>query len=423
MRPQDLNQARFLWLICFTTTLGAIPAGRVGNTYIPLSWVFTCLYLVCTLFSGRGYLRIVKSWSHRFLIAYVFYCGMTLILPYTAGIGDQVIRVFKGLLVLIGNVGIFMAITINPSRLKVRYMIQGLLAGAVLNALYGIYQYIGSFYQLPWVNLPTPMPIADPMLLHRAQGFTSEPSVLVSLLIPGILLGLGWGERRWVLLTVVMSVALILTFSSGIVFLGVACIVYSAAKVFNALTAGRIQCRVVRRIALAAVVLLSVGALVALLGGSPVSERLRSIFTGANPLDIENKARLESILYSLKLWIEYPLGVGYNMGPTIMERFGYSSNIHSIFSGILLETGLVGLFLYSMFVISSTYPLLRKGTTILDNMLGVAGVTSLLYSFATGTFSPFQMALWGISTVVGAGYRIRSVGTGLRRETNACPSL
>ena len=60
----------------------------------------------------------------------------------------------------------------------------------------------------------------------------------------------------------------------------------------------------------------NLGALVALLAGLPVSERPRSIFTGANPLAIENKARLESILYSLRLWIEYPFGVGIINGPT-----------------------------------------------------------------------------------------------------------
>lgn len=427
MRSTELVEARILWVICFSATLGAIPAGVVGNTYIPLSLVATCVYFLYVLLMGQGRLRVAKSRSHIFLIAYVFYCALTVALPYFAGVSDQVGRVFKGLLVLVGSAAVFEAMTVNPSHLKLQYAIKGLLAGVTLNAVYGIYQYIGSFHQLPWINPPTPMRIADPMLLHRAQGFTSEPSVLASLLIPGMFLTIGRGGRCWVLLALVMVAALILTFSSGAVFLGVGYVVYFMAKVFNILRSGKLGRRGVRQLAAVAVMLLILTMVLVFLGGSSFRQRLGNIFTGTNPFAAENYERSASIVHSLELALKYPLGVGYNMGPTMMEHSGYQPNIHSLFAGIILETGFPGLFIYVAFVISCAYPLLRTSTSQLGDMLAISVATSLLYSFATGVFSPFEMVLWGISALAGGSGIISCSGADsseakARRSAN-CPSV
>ena len=53
----------------FHDDFGSYPSRAGWEHVYSIILVFTCLYLFYTLFSGRGYLRIVKSWLYRFLIA------------------------------------------------------------------------------------------------------------------------------------------------------------------------------------------------------------------------------------------------------------------------------------------------------------------------------------------------------------------
>jgi len=398
----DRIQVALLWLTCFTSTLGAIPAGIVGSTPISLAVVFATLSLVYTLLKGHGRFRIMCSRSNLFLFAYVFYAGITVVMPYTAGIAGQIDRLLKGLVVLTGLVVVYMVLVTNPSERKVQYALSGLLFGAELNAVYGIYQFVGSFRGLPFVNLPTPVPIADAMLLHRAQGFSREPSELAALLVPSLFVTIGItnGINKLIILSILIICALILSFSSGNIFLVVGLLIYLIVQVLKMLANTRVKLLRAGRLVGALLVMLVVISAFYLLGGSIVRHRLVDIVRGANPYSPGNWGRLTSIQASLLVAAEHPLGIGYNMGPTLMEQLGYGTQIHTFFSAILLETGLPGLFLVITFVLSAAFPLLFAGTTRDKNMIGLAAFVSLLYSFATyNGILPFQMIFWGISAV------------------------
>lgn len=394
----NIIELKLLWTICFTSTIQIfiIP---IGNIAIHITPILATIYLICKTLRRNGRLYFPRSYSGLFLFFYLLYCAMTVILSYIVGLEDQIDCFFKGILVLSSQITTYLAVILEPSDKQIDKALSGLTIGIIINAIYGIYQCVGSFYNFPGVVLPSPILNSNPMLLHRAQGFFAEPSYYAALLVPGVFLIFDLHSRWRIILLILVICGLILSSSSGAIlaFLGV--FIYSINHFLKLLRGKKIRISDPPRWAagmfFAFMLIVFVGAS---WNPSSASTRLVRILRGANPYELDNFERLSSILRSLELFLTHPLGIGYNMGPSFMVRLGYGTHIHSLFGAVLLETGLPGLFLLCAFVMSPSIPLLTRKN---EGLIAIAALISLLYSFATcNSIFYFQMVIWGVTTVI-----------------------
>ena len=395
-----------LWLVSFSSTLGVLSVGMVGDTLIPPAPILAVLYVAYGVFKGRGRLRFTRTRSGRLLMAYVLYCCLTVLLPCTVGLADHVDLVLKGLLVLTSQVVLYLTVIMNPSASRAPCVLSGLLVGAAINAVYGIYQYIGSFHDLPAVTPPSPIPIADPVILHRAQGLQAEPSYLAALLVPAVLLWIGMPKRKartW-LWGPVLLIGLVVSFSSGVLVLPLAIGVYAFLKL-TSITGSpmRLNRLLLNSIVVVLLVVILTGALL-LVAPEYYLDRLAVVLDGFMPTAYQNAERWDTIKLALNEALVHPLGVGYNVGPFYLERIAaspYGARLHSLFARLMLEVGFVGTLLFCTFVLWPTWRILRRNKQSAAQAVALSSVASLLYSFLTSNnLFTFQWVLWGLSALL-----------------------
>lgn len=385
-----------LWLIGFTSTLDIFGVAKVGNTAILMTPIIAFFFLLYEVIKGRGRAFVTASLANKLLVGFVVYAIISAFFPLFNGLADRVDVAYKGLAILLSLVLVYASITVNATPRRIRWVTSGLILGITANALYGIYQYVGSYHGFPGIQLHTLIEQA-PIGLHRAQGFFREPSYFAALLVPALFIAFSLDSSYSFLIMAIIVTALFLSFSSGsvlaVIVVSVVLLIFLIRLVFFKRKPGALERkRVLEIVAIALIV-------VAIVSILPVSQKISGIAEGARFTAPENALRTEDIVDSLRLGLNNPLGVGYNMGPPAMEKNGAipGTGIHSYFAALFLETGIPGTLLFILFVLALAIPLLREREWRLK-MIGLAALVTLIYSFVTynGLFY-FQWVIWGLA--------------------------
>ncbi len=398
LEATDAFERICLWLIGFASTLDILALKALGSTPILVVVPLAVVYVLYEFIKHRGTYAFKKSPANIPLNLFLLYAAVSALFPLFNGNSDIADVSLKGLVVLASMLLVFKSVTMNPSAERLKAVTNGLLVGVAANALYGIYQFIGSYRGWPWLQINGLVQQAPVLTLHRAEGFFREPSYFVALLVPALLLSLYARGRRSFLLTSVIAISLFLSFSLG-ALLAVAAVVawfliLVAQRIFSPapVQQGRKQtASVVLALVLVAIIIVSL--IVAL---PPVFNTKQ--IGRFNPASTANAERARTIRDSFNLALQHPLGVGYAMGPSIMEANGFGDKIHSLMTALALEVGFIGLVLFIAFVLFAGVPLLKEKGNYRLVALGIAAIISMLYSFITfNSFFYFEWIIWGLA--------------------------
>jgi O-antigen ligase len=389
-----------LWLIAFTSTLDVIALAFVGNSPILFSPLIAAVYLGYEFLKGRGKIYRIRSNSGAILLIFIAYVILSSFFPFFYGLGSKVDISYKGLAVLTSMLLIYTSITANPSYARFQAVLSGLLAAIITNAIYAIYQYVGSFLNLPLINIGWRIPQTELLALRRATGFFREPSYLAALLIPGLILAICFLKHFRYLAIFVISTALLLSFSSGLLLAGVGLAVLLLILVYSLMFPRNAPNIFERKKILASVLLIIMILVVSLVMIYRVPAkltRLNNLVENAMPYSQKNIERRETVAFSFSLAIDNPIGYGYNMGPTVMENQFNISKIHSLLTALMLEIGIPGLLLFLLFIFSLAIPLLRRGSGYESMGLGLVVLLTVAFSFlTTNSMFYFQWVILGL---------------------------
>jgi hypothetical protein len=124
---------------------------------------------------------------------------------------------------------------------------------------------------------------------------------------------------------------------------------------------------------------------------------------GSNLGSEENYGRTYNMLLGLNLYSHYPLGVGYNMSPSLYEiNFGrnYVLSSFSFVITILLELGPIGLILYIIIILKMCLPLIFKSTSQYQLAVGISVIGVFLVQAANGyRFVPYMSVVFGLALI------------------------
>lgn len=125
----------------------------------------------------------------------------------------------------------------------------------------------------------------------------------------------------------------------------------------------------------------------------------------ANITNDGNKDRLNSMIKSLKLILKYPLGVGYNMSPTLLNleydvgELETNTTFNSLIT-IQLEEGILGTIVYAMYICNISIFLICKAKEKYTLALGIATFAIFICQIGNGIgFFPFVILMFALANI------------------------
>lgn len=423
---KDALRQLFACAIGFFATFAVAYIMKIGNTVVPLVYIFSIL---CVMLGGYKLANGEHIGCDKSVVYFVCWtgisCVLTLLYCMRGDFDNYALTVpLRGYLVLL--CGITMYIAVSSVWSERRWLFIGLTAGILLNLvcslislwafnkgtyfnLYSIFPQ--DYYQVPmkyenWALNPGAQKITE----YRPQGLFLECSHLMLFLI--CMLPLVFFESRSTLVRVLLcffgAFATITSKSPNAVFFMLELIVLWA--VFRRKGCPEQQIR--KRVCLGGGVwLLIIACLVGLFAYllvkpetvNNVVSQLSIAFSDLNVAESKDGGTTErwnNMQLAFSLLSEYPLGTGWNMETYVMEHnfVGNVASSHTIILKYLVEIGPLGLGLYVYLIYRHSIPLLKRNATSFQKILGIA-VLFLFISQATNGLSlaPWMWLLLGMA--------------------------
>lgn len=423
---KDSLRPLFACAIGFFATFAVAYVMKIGNTVVPLAYVFSIL---CILLGGYKLASGVRLGCDISVVAFVCWAGISCILTLlycVRGDFDSYALTVppRGYLVLICGITMYISASVLWS--EKQWLFIGLTAGILLNFIcslislsafnkgtyFNLYSvFPQDYYQVPmkyenWVLNPGAQKISE----YRPQGLFLECSHLMLFLIS--MLPLVFFEAKNMLVKVLLCFfgvfATVTSKSPNVVFFLLELIVLWAVirDTGNRMQPFRNSIQLSVSIWLLVFACIFCFAAFILIKPEIIDNALSQLsiaFADLNVADSKDggtSERWNNMHLAFSLLTKYPLGTGWNMETYVMEHnfVGNVASSHTIILKYLIEIGPLGLGLYVYLIYRHSIPLIKKSATSFQKILGI-GVLFLFISQATNgvSFTPWMWLLLGMA--------------------------
>lgn len=417
------------FLVGLSVTSGVAYVFTVGNTPVQVSYVIAVISLVYCKVNRQKLIpeNLRHDRINPALLLFVAVAFLSLIPALLYSLvrmlpEDAPVTVLKGFITLLAGIFIYSA-TVSLRGYR-RWVLSGLAAGVVLNAIVSALQVVafarGSFFSLyslfpqdafvisaKW-GIAVPVG-ASRIYFSRSSGLFLEASHLMVFMVccaPSALLGV----RSPLIKTIVGGCILFCALTTGspnTLFLCIELLVlYGIWRRSEAsFRDGRGKAH--RHVVILLFISILFGFLTYLLANPSVIESFfRAIETLVGDLDVSSTEdtgtadRWQSMIMAMKLIIQYPFGAGWNMeSPLLSFNYGqgaYAS--HSFFIRLMLELGVIGLVSYLLMVYSHVKKLLITGIPFQARAVALGIAFMVLAQFLNGlTLVPYFWVMLGLA--------------------------
>lgn len=408
---------------------------KVGRTYINVSFVYgIIIFMFFIVFRKRNIKKCVKEINYSFRI-YIIIALLSIVLAVVTFIDDisLISSYFNGIIMLALNLILYMDVIFLKDYKK--YILKGLIIGFILNMLLSLIQYVtynnGNYFSL-YYFFPQPgfqinsyygannflQQVADTFNIYgyRAQGFFLETSYYMAFIAStSIILFVITKKSFWKILSIISMIFIIALTSSGnmIVILFTFIIYYIFMKIKsknNICEDKKINIKTFTTFFLIAVLLISFGAInfsniEEIIKTNNVFEKFVNNINTANIANEGNKGRATSMVKALELVLKYPLGVGYNMSPTLLS-LEYEDGIleqNATFNRLItieLEQGPLGLLFYVIYIYQISGVLILKAREKYTLALGIGVLGAFICQIGNGIgFFPFVILVFALANI------------------------
>ena len=397
------------YLLGLLSTQGIIYLFKVSNTYINIELVVGLVTFGILFLKHPGKLLGRMKTTDTAIKIYLLSVLISLIYVMVYFFQDSSIKVqsyFNGLIMLALSMAIYYSV-ILLERYQ-RTIIKGIWHGLVVNVVISVLQYVyfqqgsyftfndlfpqnGFYISIPWTVAQTKS--YDPHWLiysYRAQGMFLETSYFVSALTTIILLLAAFEyKKNSYFKTGIILTALFLSLmssSGNFVILALGLLLYWFASKDKRMVLTRKQ--LIFYIIIFYAVLFCVFYLVSQnesgFSMETLVNNLLESFDGISVSSGGNQTRVSFMLAAIQLFLENPLGVGYNMSSTVLKSVGSTYATFSYILTVLLEMGVFGVIAYLYFVLSHVKRMISIHSKV-SKGLAVSIFVTWLFQIANGT--------------------------------------
>ena len=428
--------ALFLGIIVCNNVIYAL---KVGKTYINISYIYgIIIFLFFIIFKKKGLTKCFKEINYNFRI-YVVIALLSVIMAiitFTDNL-SVVMSYFNGIIMLVFNLILYMDVLFLKDYKK--SILKGLIIGYILNIILSLIQYItynnGNYFSL-YYFFPQPafqinsyygansilQQTTDTFNIYgyRAQGFFLETSYYMAFIATtSVILFVSTNKSLIKILSIISMIFIIALTSSGnliiILFTFIMYFIFKKIKCnninkMNNKTKNKINIKTFTLFFLIIVLiiglsLLNISKIKEIIDTNNIFEKFINNINSANIADEGNKGRATSMLKSLELILKYPLGVGYNLSPTLlsMEFENGTLEANSTFNRLItiqLEQGPLGLIFYIIYIYNISGVLILKARDKYTLALGVGVLGAFICQIGNGIgIFPFIILIFALANI------------------------
>lgn len=428
--------ALFLGIIVCNNVIYAL---KVGKTYINISYIYgIIIFLFFIIFKKRGLTKCFKeiNYNFRIYIVIALLSVIMAIITFTDNL-SVVMSYFNGIIMLVFNLILYMDVLFLKDYKK--SILKGLIIGYILNIILSLIQYItynnGNYFSL-YYFFPQPafqinsyygansilQQTTDTFNIYgyRAQGFFLETSYYMAFIATtSVILFVSTNKSLIKILSIISMIFIIALTSSGnliiILFTFIMYFIFKKIKCnninkMNNKTKNKINIKTFTLFFLIIVLiiglsLLNISKIKEIIDTNNILEKFINNINSANIADEGNKGRATSMLKSLELILKYPLGVGYNLSPTLlsMEFEKGTLEANSTFNRLItiqLEQGPLGLIFYIIYIYNISGVLILKARDKYTLALGVGVLGAFICQIGNGIGSfPFIILIFALANI------------------------
>lgn len=428
--------ALFLGIIVCNNVIYAL---KVGKTYINISYIYgIIIFLFFIIFKKRGLTKCFKeiNYNFRIYIVIALLSVIMAIITFTDNL-SVVMSYFNGIIMLVFNLILYMDVLFLKDYKK--SILKGLIIGYILNIILSLIQYItynnGNYFSL-YYFFPQPafqinsyygansilQQTTDTFNIYgyRAQGFFLETSYYMAFIATtSVILFVSTNKSLIKILSIISMIFIIALTSSGnliiILFTFIMYFIFKKIKCnninkMNNKTKNKINIKTFTLFFLIIVLiiglsLLNISKIKEIIDTNNIFEKFINNINSANIADEGNKGRATSMLKSLELILKYPLGVGYNLSPTLlsMEFENGTLEANSTFNRLItiqLEQGPLGLIFYIIYIYNISGVLILKARDKYTLALGVGVLGAFICQIGNGIgIFPFIILIFALANI------------------------
>lgn len=359
-----------LFLMAFFLPFERIPSLDISGMSLKINYVIALVAIIALITTGVVGHRKIKS-DPILPIIFLLLADFAFSITYALNIG-RAISVFLSMCLM--AISYFTVKALINKKEDVKLILRGLFLGAMVVALFGIFQFFGDAIGLP--NSVTLLKKGYDSLTFgfvRVQGASQEPLyfanyifipflILVVMLVNGKLREV---VPRWfgILLMVLLALNFILAISRGAFLAAAIVLVLFFIIRAKQLLTGRI---LIPAIALIGIIL--IGTYLGLLKSEPraIDEYIGHLFVNDIKVGESVGSRLDAFDEATEMFWDKPiLGVGIgNYGPSVQKDVGEVPEggwfiVNNEYLELLVENGIVGFLIFVLLIITVTYYALK----------------------------------------------------------------
>lgn len=409
-------------------TAPVIYVGRIGNTYIPAVFAACIIFLIIKLARkerGRSASSIDGSvWAFCIVAFLSVICTLIYVMMGTLDSDDLAVP-FKGYLVLACLLALY-SFAVRFWHAK-KWLFIGLAVGILANFAVCLISFVafnrGGYFTLYWLFPQDSLQVSAPYAIwgstgiprelliaqYRPQGLFREASHVMIFIISIVPLVVYSVRNRFLRYSAILF-ALFATVTSkspnAIFFVSELLIIYVLFKGDSQHERTRRRTSLPAGTWLLIIAVIAVVAFVLVLRQDLVASIISQLETAFVDLDISDTSdqgtlkRWDLMTKAASLLNVYPLGAGWNLETTIMEAsFGTgAASSHTIILKYLIEIGPVGLLVYIFLIYRHSVPLIHRGSSQLQKLLGIAVVFMFISQASNGvSLAPWMWLLLGMA--------------------------
>ena len=379
-------------LLGFSTSLYVVHLAVIGSKTIKLDMVISVIIILLLLYKKETFNNL-GLYFNKVIIFFSFVVIISGInaLIYSYHIG-HVERYGKALVAYLFFVLIYVCVILLKDYRQ--NIIQGLLLGLQCNIVLSIIQYL-TFKSGNYLTLYNFFPQSSfyiPIYNFRTQGFFLEPSHMTQYIISTILLFVLFHKNGFKKRLIFLSLILILLLSKSGNFIVVFCIVilfYMIKRKKGKLIHLKIRpVPLIINFFVVILIIINMDMIYDFLKDLELDKIINVILFR----DRSDSARLQGMLFAVKLIKEYPMGIGFGMSKTLFDLYTVAQTSYNYFLTVQLELGILGTLAYIIRIYVLGIKLILERISDYQIALGMSIIGSEIAAILNGGY--FGSALW-----------------------------
>lgn len=415
--------SKVAFILGIMTCQNVIYCFKISNTYINIFQLVTFVVFLFNLLTRHKEVEKALVLTDRRLSMFYGCCYFSIVLLFFVMFivpDAKVTSFFSGLITYTLAFMYYVCVIIYKD--DVDSFIKGITAGFFINVIVCVAEYIcfarGTYFSLynvfpqpfyyvsiPWENRSILIQNESLIYSYRASGLFLEASHFISYLsVVVLIVWTNCSKRKTI--AVAVSVVTILTLISGSGTFAAYALTIALFFAICTLKEHQIKKTTLKQILLIGAI---AGALL-ILGSHKTIDRMfqeRTIsdflsiaLKTSNILDADNSTRLIFMKNAIKAIRIFPLGIGCNMAPTVLNQLYGTYSTFSFLLSVILEFGPVAAIIYVWFLVDTMKTSIGNALNRYDVALGVSFLVIMAVQFANGIgLSCYILAIFALARI------------------------